>query len=618
MELTSTASWLLLSDSTGTLVATGSSDRTVKVWDVPGGYCTHNFRGHTGVLTAVTFHPETNKAVLVSAAEDCTVRVWSLQNQSCIAVLTKHMATPTCMAFSGDGRTLLTGGRDQVVNFWSAEGGKFGHIETVPVFDELESLKTLDGLWPSFEEWTKKSSKKGHHWGFFAAVGSKGCCKVYHYGPRASGTEFLPGLASQLVAQQHDNEMCDRGYTGLLVAPRARQLVCITTDHDFYWLAAPIMERMDRQRVLVGYNDEIIEAKYLIPLSSTAHEVEEEGMAVEERLVVASNSAEVRVFRLSDLSCEMMLTGQHEETVLSLDVSPDGKWVATASKDRLCCLWDADRGVCVARYEGHTASVGAVVLSRRSSAYASTVSSKQALLLSAASDKTIKRWSFPSSSSSSSSCQVIKDSVATVLAHDKDINALALSPNDAILASASQDKTIKLWDSRTLKAIGVLRGHKRGVWSLDFSPLDRCLVSGGADRSIKVWSLVDQRCLKTLEGHGSSVLRVGFLRSGLQLLSTGSDGLLKLWTIRTGECDATFDEHTDRAWALAIHPDGKKAITGGSDSMLNFWDDVTVEEEEKALAEAEARVEKEQDLQNSIRRKDYRQVRETGQYNRLG
>lgn len=99
---------------------------------------------------------------------------------------------------------------------------------------------------------------------------------------------------------------------------------------------------------------------------------------------------------------------------------------------------------------------------------------------------------------------MVSEATATVLGHDKDINALAVSPNDALLASASQvsdrsrlhdwfacdadgglmrsvcglarwlqDKTVKLWDAKDLSPRGVLKGHRRGVWSIDFSPIDR-------------------------------------------------------------------------------------------------------------------------------------------------
>ena len=85
---------------------------------------------------------------------------------------------------------------------------------------------------------------------------------------------------------------------------------------------------------------------------------------------------------------------------------------------------------------------------------------------------------------------------------------------------------------------------------------------------------------------------------------------MKLWTIRTQECEATMDGHEDRVWALAVAPvgGGRQAVTGGGDSVLNVWEDVTKEEEEVALARAEAMVEKEQALQNSVYRKDHFQV----------
>lgn len=68
-------------DKTSTLVATGSADASIKIWDIDKGYCTHHFRGHGGVISAVKFHHFENKWYLASGADDCTVRVWDLQKR---------------------------------------------------------------------------------------------------------------------------------------------------------------------------------------------------------------------------------------------------------------------------------------------------------------------------------------------------------------------------------------------------------------------------------------------------------------------------------------------------------------------------------------------------------
>ena len=74
-----------LNDLWGTLIATGSADRTVRVWDVERGYCTHNFREHTDIVQSVYFHPDPNRLLLFSCSEDNTVRIFDLRDNVTVA-----------------------------------------------------------------------------------------------------------------------------------------------------------------------------------------------------------------------------------------------------------------------------------------------------------------------------------------------------------------------------------------------------------------------------------------------------------------------------------------------------------------------------------------------------
>lgn len=194
----------------------------------------------------------------------------------------------------------------------------------------------------------------------------------------------------------------------------------------------------------------------------------------------------------------------------------------------------------------------------------------------------------------------------TVQAHEKDINTIAIAPNDKIFATGSQDKLAKIWNLQDGTLMGTCKGHKRGVWSVKFSPVDQCLATSSGDRTIKIWSLNDYSCLRTFEGHTNSILKVDFMTSGLQLVSCGSDGLVKLWTIRTNECVATLDNHTEKIWALTVRKDENMVVTGGADSMINLWEDFTeVEYAEKKQAKADL-VLQEQELSNYLQRKDWK------------
>lgn len=266
-----------------------------------------------------------------------------------------------------------------------------------------------------------------------------------------------------------------------------------------------------------------------------------------------------------------------------------------------CALQEADLSRCIAVCSGHTESIGAVAFSKKSRDF----------IVTGGADKTIKYWDVSSATSakrSGSSAPVTCHAGRTIKAHDKEINSVAVAPNDSLVATGSQDKLVKVWDTESLSLKGTLKGHKRGVWCVNFSPVDKCLVSGSADKTIKIWSLSDFSCLRTLEGHTGSVLSANFLSMGMQLLTSGSDGLLKLWTIRTSECVNTFEKHFDRVWATTVLRDGEEILSAGADSILNVFEDVTETVAEEQEKQREELILQEQELSNHLRAKEYRKA----------
>lgn len=294
--------------------------------------------------------------------------------------------------------------------------------------------------------------------------------------------------------------------------------------------------------------------------------------------------------------------------------------------------------------EGHTDSVGSVAMSQSKASYAS----RNVFAVSGGADRILKRWGLPvhtllsqvgSSSSSSAGTTTSTNSRSlaalkathSVRAHDKDINSVASSPNDALVASGSQDKTIRLWASIDLTPVATLKGHKRGIWKVVFSPVDKVLVSCSGDRTLRLWSVVDYSSLRIFEGHTASVLSVKFVNGGTQLMSCSADGLVRLWTVRSGECVNTFDEHEDKVWALEHRPAVTVGAVGsesgedlnaamgaasgpaqpaiifsaGSDSRLLVWCDHTAQEEQKRVVALEENLLLEQQLHSDMKNRKY-------------
>jgi U3 small nucleolar RNA-associated protein 13 len=565
-------------------LATGSVDGTVRIWDVRGGFVTHVFRpleggdgGGSGRLsvTALQWREELGQLVVAIGRDDGSMTIHDLRDttDNSIVVLRDHVSPVTCMHWWGQD-FFISSGRDAILNLWrivpAAKDKKsntnkvhYRRIQSTPLYEQIEGMLLL----PS----ERLNEIK------VVTAGSKGLVRLWKATVVSGQTPQLVQAMEQPTSQAFGEAR--GGYMGLFlnhlaIAGNSKEdhIIAADAEHNLSFLSS----KLTVNRTIVGHNDEILDVK-VIPKSSS--------------VVVATNSPQIRIFDLDTFSCRVL--DGHTATVLCVEVSPCGRFLASCGKDKTMRIWHIESLRCVAVATGHTEPIGACGLSRKIGRYEvggkAASNGGGAFGITASLDRTLKRWDFPGVDEVVKSTEIFELSAASsVRGHEKDINIVSISPNDSLVASGSQDKTVCLWNTSDLSLKATLKGHRRGVWDCQFSPIDRVLATSSGDKTIKLWSLGDFSCVRTFQGHLSSVLRVRFLRTGLQLVSSGADGLLKLWTIRTNECETTMDGHSNKVWALDTSLDGKVVVSGGADSRLVVWEDNTQEiEDDLRLKEAE-------------------------------
>ena len=208
----------------------------------------------------------------------------------------------------------------------------------------------------------------------------------------------------------------------------------------------------------------------------------------------------------------------------------------------------------IATLEGHTRFVRSVAFSPDG-----------AMLTSASQDSTIKVWDIAT-----------KENIAT-LRHTHSIRSVAFSPDGTTFALGASDSTIKVWNIATKKNIATLEGHTHRVRSVAFSPDGAMLASGSSDRTVKLWGIATGRTVATLEGHTAWVYSVAYSPNGTMLASGSSDDTVKLWDVTTKENISTLEGHAHAVSSVAFSPDGTTLASGASDSTIKVWDVATKE-----------------------------------------
>ncbi|KAI5776192.1 quinon protein alcohol dehydrogenase-like superfamily [Geopyxis carbonaria] len=140
------------------------------------------------------------------------------------------------------------------------------------------------------------------------------------------------------------------------------------------------------------------------------------------------------------------------------------------------------------------------------------------------------------------------------------------------LVTASEDNTMYLWEPhKNSKPIARMMGHQKGVNHVSFSPDGRLIASASFDNSVRLWNSRDGKFIATLRGHVAPVYQCAFSADSRLLVSSSKDSTLKIWDVRTGKLHTDLPGHQDEVFAVDWSPDGQKVASGGKDKSVRIW-----------------------------------------------
>jgi WD40 repeat protein/tRNA A-37 threonylcarbamoyl transferase component Bud32 len=164
--------------------------------------------------------------------------------------------------------------------------------------------------------------------------------------------------------------------------------------------------------------------------------------------------------------------------------------------------------------------------------------------------------------------------------HAGAVTSIAMSPDGLLLASASSDRTLRLWDLATGnllhsfagRSLWFSAGHSDRVSTVTFSPDGQTLISGSDDGTIKLWDLTTKKLVITLTGHEWVISAIAVSLNGQILVSGSGDGVINRWDLNRRKLTSSITKHRDRISGLVISSDGQTLISSGYDRAIRLWD----------------------------------------------
>lgn len=156
--------------------------------------------------------------------------------------------------------------------------------------------------------------------------------------------------------------------------------------------------------------------------------------------------------------------------------------------------------------------------------------------------------------------------------HRDGVTGIAFSPDSSTIVTGSYDNTVRLWDAKTGFELHVFTDNKDDVWTVDFSPDGRWIASGDEESTICIWDAQTHKLHKAIRGHSDVVAKVIFMPNSEVVISAAHDNNIRFWEVSSGGHIGTLkSKQPDEPYGLVVSPDEKTLISGGANDVLYVW-----------------------------------------------
>jgi WD40 repeat protein len=540
----------------GDVLATASSDGTVRLSDPAGGEDLGVLETHQGGVRGVTFAPE--GTLLLTRGDDATVRLWNAESGEQLASFPGDTGS-----FSRDGARIVTAGDDGTARVFATETG--------------EEIASLEGDQPMTSAvFGRDGDTVLTAEGDLTALGRPGAVRIWDVGS-GEGTEL--GSYDQPVF----SAAFDRS---------GRRVVTVAADVTSLWDAAS------------GRLLKTLDMAFLARFSPDG-----------ERLLTAANDGTARIWTANGDEVAV-LRESHGSVILDADWNEDGSLVVTAGIDQTARVWDPATGEVIAFLRGHADAVNTAVFAPGGHTVATGSADSEVRLwdlgrplvlrghgqwdvpleereaqlssvdfdpegerlLTAATDGTARTWDAITGREQlrPPGCESVSEvfsclATAVGLGHVSLITEAEFGPGGETVLTTGEDGSAQVWEAASGANVAHFEGPGSPAWGASFDPRGTRVVVAGEDGIARIGDVETARVLFELRGHDGAVTDAVFSPDGELVLTSGQDGTLRLWDAAEGTEQRVLAEGAGDVGGIAFSPDGR-LVAAPADQDVRVFD----------------------------------------------